>query len=297
MSLDAVKILEINVTNSDKIEILKEIQKYLGTGAKNGKKSAQKSIKSFFIVTPNPEQIVLAQNNSHFRDILNRADVALPDGIGVVWASMILSLFRMTDDGSRITKVIPGIDFMEELVKSARDWGIPVGLIGGRDGLALKTFKCLSVKYPGLRGETIDGPEVAIDKDGVQITDEETFLNRVIAGIIKHKIRIVFVGLGAPKQEYFLEKLASYFDTRHSTSAKKSNTDDGLRMTDYPLVLMSVGGSFDEITGRIPRAPLWVSGMGLKWLWRLILEPWRIKRQFALVQFVFFVLRERFSLN
>ena len=82
----------------------------------------------------------------------------------------------------------------------------------------------------------------------------------------------MFVALGAPKQEYYIEEMA-----------KKTKG----------VVYMAVGGSFDIISGRLRRAPLFMRRMGLEWLWRLILEPWRIRRQLALVEFVWMVLKEK----
>lgn len=231
MRLNAVKILKITVTTTSKIHILEEIQKYLD-------ESNSKTQKSLKIFTPNTEQLVLASKNSRFRDILNRADIAIPDTIGVVWAGHILS-----KNGPE--KPIPGVEFMDDLVKLAAYRHVPVGLIGGRDKVAVECLECLQKKYPGLTGWATEDTELHRDA------------------------RIIFVALGAPKQEYFIEE-----------AAKKTKN----------VIFMTVGGSFDILSGRLPRAPVYFRRLGLEWFWRLILEPRRIFRQFALVEFMWMVL-------
>jgi N-acetylglucosaminyldiphosphoundecaprenol N-acetyl-beta-D-mannosaminyltransferase len=309
MSLDAVKILEISITKNTRNEILECIQKSLTIGAKNfisNKKNASFTNKIFTIVTPNPEQIVYAREDRHFKELLNQADISIPDGVGVVWASKLLSSSRFTNRGLRVPAVIPGVDFMDDLVSLAIKQRVGVALIGGRDGLALSAFECLHTKYPDIKGIAIDAPEFHISASGLSLLNFESgitnygkesgnkshdslftihysnideYFEMLAQRIIKSGIRVVFVGLGAPKQEYFIEKLSYSLLTLHSS---------------LPIILMSVGGSFDEIAGRIPVAPKWVSRIGLKWLWRLILEPWRIRRQLALVKFVWLVLLERY---
>lgn len=263
MSLDTVKVLEINITRSPKKEILEFLQKYLESGGK-------KTEKTLTIVTPNPEQIVYAAADNHFVDLLNRADVAVPDGIGVVWASRVLST-------QPVTKVIPGIEFMEDLVDMSSKRGYPVALIGGRYKIAIKAFECLRQKYPHLSGLAMDAPELHIGPSGLAGDFDSAYFDQLAKKLVKNGVRLAFVGLGSPKQEYFIEAVS--------------------RKLKAPIIFMSVGGSFDEIAGRLVRPPQWVNSLGLKWLWRLILEPWRIKRQLALVTFVYRVLKKRYTLK
>src|SRR5438045_9774539 len=119
MSLDAVKIRGINITKSSKKEVLEFLQKSLDVGSKKQGKTAQKFPKIITIATPNPEQIVYANSHPYFADILNRADVAIPDGVGVVWASRFLSPLSSAGNDFRLSSAIPGIDFMENLVSEA----------------------------------------------------------------------------------------------------------------------------------------------------------------------------------
>ena len=291
MRLDSVKVLEIPITKNSKKEVLEFLQKRLVNGPGKGPKSPQNTGFITTVVTPNPEQIVYAKKDRHFAEILNRADVALPDGIGVVWASRIL-----TSPG--VSETFTGIDCMEELAGLASDQHVPIALIGSWGGLAVKAFDRLQKKYPGLAGWAEDGPDVSVvgqslrfvlpdghpenpshaGSEAASTTAQQQYFEGVVRRIAEGKIGVVFVGMGAPKQEYFIEMLTLYMK-RHASA----------------LILMSVGGSFDEIGGKVLRAPEWVSKVGVKWLWRLVLEPWRMYRQVSLLTFIWLVIREKFA--
>ncbi|HLD24427.1 MAG TPA: WecB/TagA/CpsF family glycosyltransferase [Patescibacteria group bacterium] len=249
MGLNKTKVLGINVTTNSRVEILEEIKKRL---AESGKRKG----KPLVIVTPNPEQIVLAQKDKHLADILNRADVAIPDGIGL---ALVMRLKR-----------IPGVELMEDVVAIAAKEGYRVGLIGGWHGVALKALECLQKKYPRLNRGWTAVPEDVHLKEYLKDT------------------RIVFVGLGAPKQEYFIDSLS--FRPPSRNPGRKTWIPDQVRDDNKNIVLMAVGGSFDILAGRIPRAPMVLRTIGLEWLWRLIVEPWRWRRQMALVKFFWLVM-------
>jgi len=126
------------------------------------------------------------------------------------------------------------------------------------------------------------------------------YYQNLLQKIQKTNTRLVFVGLGAPKQEYFIEKLTMSLRDRSDREAISQNDMRSPRSVasgDLPrddkgrgVVLMSVGGAFDMIAGRIPRAPYVVRSMGLEWLWRLVREPWRWRRQRALLKFIWLVI-------
>lgn len=254
MRLNAVKILKISITSDSKNKILEEIQKYLFENKKN-------TLKSVKIFTPNTEQLVFANKNRQFGDILNQADISLPDSSGVVWASNILLK-------KPIGKQIPGIDFMQELVGIAQKQHVTIGLIGARDGLAVEALKCLQKTHKNLNGWAIEGPEIEETN-----LPSQSYFSKLGKQIISNNTKIIFVALGPPKQEYFIERLTKEIPNG--------------------VLFMAVGGSFDIISGRLPRAPKWFRTIGFEWLWRLVLEPWRIKRQLSLLAFVFLVIKEK----
>ncbi len=318
MSLHAVKMLGINITNSSRETILKEIQKGLEVGGKWGDNFPKTGRKTLVIVTPNPEQVVYARGHSHFREVLNRADVAIPDGVGLVWASKILSRLPITDYRLSIVKAIPGVDLMDDLVRIAEIRHVPVALIGGSGDLALKAFECLRQKHPGLTGLAMGAPEFVVGSSGLafaqndmsgelkgrefQVNDSdlnfplvyenlEIYIQQLTRKLKDAGVQMVFVGLGAPKQEYLIEKLRSSFIVHGKANQKTMNHE---QRTNNLVIFMSVGGSFDVIAGRIRRAPVVFRSIGFEWLWRLIIEPWRIRRQLALLKFAFLVLKERY---
>ena len=311
MSLDAVKILGINITISSKKEILEYLQKFLLQNSKSNIQHPKSAGKPLVIVTPNPEQIVYARGDSHFRQIMNQADVALPDGGGIVWASKLLKSQVSSLKSQTIQERIPGVELMEDLVAIAAKQGVPIALIGGRGNLAIEAFECLKIKYPGLDGVAIAVPlirvlgwELKIDRHN----NPNEYFHNLVRTIVQKGVKIVFVGLGAPKQELFIEQLVHIMSFRPmSRNPGKQTWIPGQARDDKKRVIfMSVGGSFDIITNRTPRAPEWVrslrvplfSGLiGSEFIWRLFREPWRLGRQLALLKFTWLVVWERLILK
>lgn len=236
IQLPSIKILGTSVTTAPKNQILEYILKRL-----------ENRDKKFYIVTPNPEIITFASASKEYQDILNGAEVSIPDGMGVLVAGKLLK----KDIRARIT----GVDLMLELCHEASKRGLNIGLLGGRDGVAERAAECLVKKYPGLR---------------IVLTAEEFPI-----GFVPH-IDILFVAFGFPKQERWIAKNLP-----------------NIKVT----VAMGVGGAFDYISGKVPRAPRVVRDMGMEWAFRLVRQPWRIRRQLALPVFVGKVLRERFAQN
>jgi N-acetylglucosaminyldiphosphoundecaprenol N-acetyl-beta-D-mannosaminyltransferase len=283
MKLQKQSILGVSVTISPKEAILAHIKSFLLSTtyeppARNASHSdaGGRSTTYLTIVTPNPEQVMRAQKDASFLEILNDADIALPDGAWLVWAmKKVLSAKYQVSSFQRIS----GVDFMEDLCKMAAENGWPVAFIGGKDGVAEKAFTKLREKYPGLTGFAEEGPIIQITNNKLQITnklqtsDISDYIEALAKRIEKDTIRFVFIGLGAPKQEYFIHQLETY-NLKLTTPSK-------------PSVLMAVGGSFDFLAGKIPRAPKSVQKLGFEWLWRLFQEPWRLKRQMVLVRFLF----------
>lgn len=290
MRLSAVKILGINVTNSFKKEILEQIEKGLFPRQKKGPGNGKILPAIITIVTPNPEQIVLAVGDTAYRDILNRADVALPDGSGVVWAVGKAASGARGEKRQPITDVIPGVEFMENLVALAQKRGVRIALIGGYSDVAVKALECLKGKYPGLEGASMPVPGIHMQEGNLEIerqNNPDEYFEQVARTIVSDGAKMAFIALGAPKQEYYMEALTA----KLKPIAKR------------PMLLMVVGGSFDILAGKTPRAPVSIrqlripfsdGAIGFEWAWRLVHQPWRLVRQAALVKFVFLVLKESF---
>lgn len=205
-----------------------------------------KGRRKHYIVTPNPEFLVAAQRDKLFRQILNKADLAIPDGRGL----------RLFGD---IVCNTPGIDLVEALVKMASENGFTVAFLGGRGKVAEETGERLQKRYPKLK-ITFADPGGEIDKDG--------------NGSLKlpSPADLLFVAFGPPKQEKWIFKNLSKMSIK---------------------VAMGVGGSFDLISGRIPRAPKWIRYLGFEWLFRLAIQPWRLKRQLALLKYLWLLWNKR----
>ena len=238
------KILGIGFTNAREDEVLE----YILLGLENDRQK-------YFIVTPNPEILVLARNDTNYKKILNSAKIALPDGIGVMIAGKLLN--------KELKEKITGVDLVESICRAVEEKPITVGFLGAGPAVAEQTAECLRRKLPNLkvvfaaRGDP-DDKTVSIIKDS------------------KKEIDILFVAFGSPKQEIWI------YENLEKLPVK---------------VVIGVGGAFDFISGKVKRAPAFIRNMGFEWLFRLIYQPWRAKRQFALVEFIFLVLQERFKIN
>jgi N-acetylglucosaminyldiphosphoundecaprenol N-acetyl-beta-D-mannosaminyltransferase len=224
-------VFGVGITNATKDEVLEYILS-----------AAEKTSKKVCIVTPNPEMIVYAVKRPGFKTILNQADVALCDGIGLYRAAAFV--------GKPVKQRITGTDFMELVCERSARKSVNIGLLGGKAGVAEKVRECLTERYPGLH---------------ITFASEE-WTNQA------HDIDILFVAFGHPKQEEWI-----------------ANNLERLPVK----VAMGVGGAFDYISGNVPRAPGIVQSLGFEWLYRLIRQPWRWRRQLALLAFVSMVIRER----
>ena len=171
--LDKKEILGVGITNATKNEILEYITK-----------SLENHHKKYFIVTPNPEFLVYASKNPKFKTILNNAELALADGIGVMLAGKILK--------NPLKGRVTGVELLESLCRVVAEKPITVGFIGGVDGVAERTADCLVKKYPGL-------------KVAFASAEYNFYKNYNNYNGYKH-IDILFVAYGAPKQEIWISE-------------------------------------------------------------------------------------------
>ncbi len=205
-----------------------------------------------YVVTPNPEIVDLCRQDREFMSVVNRATLVLPDGIGVIYAAKLL--------GEQLQGKVAGIDFAEALAAAMAREGMRLYLLGAKPGIAEKAGKKLCEKYPGL--------VLAGYHDGY-FTDEQEAVDAVndCGGA-----DVVFVCLGAPKQEKFI---AAHMEEIHAT------------------LFCGLGGSLDVFAGEAKRAPKLFIKLGLEWFYRLLKQPSRIGRMMKLPKFLLIVLWER----
>ncbi len=232
--VDSVNILGVRVDNIELNQAIEKCEEFISS--KN----------PHLIFTPNPEIIMQSQKDNNLKEILNMADINLPDGIGILFASKYLN--------RPIKKRITGIDFMMQLLIIAKQKDYKVFLLGGNPGVAEAAAK-------NLKGVNIVGVHHGYFNENKD--------NEIVEMIKKTSPDILFVGLGSPKQEKWLAK---YY-----------------KIIGAP-VNMVVGGSFDVLSGKTKRAPVFIQRIGLEWLYRLTKEPTRWKRQLKLANFVFQIL-------
>ena len=204
-----------------------------------------------FIVNVNPEIAVKNYKEDNFKEILNKQKYQIPDGSGIVWASKRKK--------GNIKERITGIDLMLRICEKSQQYEAKIFLYGAKKEIIEKAQEELKKTYP----------KINIVGQCNGYVDEE----QAVEEIKKSGADIVFVGLGSPKQEYFIIKYREKLE-----NAK---------------ILMPVGGSFDVISKTKKRAPKWVIKINLEWLYRLLQEPKRIFRQVKLIKFICLVLKEK----
>ncbi len=203
------------------------------------------------VVTLNAEMLYRAQHDASFRDLVNQADLVVPDGHGVIWAGRRL--------GCPFPERVTGIDLIHALAAHAAREKWRVFLLGAAPGVAEAAALNLRRQYPGLR--------VAGTEHGY-FPEAETLA--VIRKIRAARPDLLLVALGSPKQEFFI------WVHRQELGA---------------LVAIGVGGSFDVLAGRLRRAPPFFRRLRLEWFYRILQEPARWRRALVLPRFVWMVLR------
>jgi len=211
---------------------------------------AQPSHPPRHVCTVNPEFMMIARSDSNFRSILRRADLCVPDGVGLLWAARYL--------GKPLPQRVTGSDGVPIIAEHAAQNGWRLFFLGAAPGVADKAAAVLQSRYPALQ-------IVGIYSGSPSPHEEDSIVERVNAA----QPDILFVAYGAPEQDKWIARNLPRLRVR---------------------MAMGVGGSFDFIAGIIPRAPHWMRRAGLEWLYRLYLQPWRIRRMMRLPQFVLAVL-------
>ena len=206
--------------------------------------------RAFRIFTPNPEILLHAREDSGYADILRSADLALPDGTGVAIVQTLRS--------GRSVRRWPGVEIAALLLRLAAERGETVAFVGGTPEVAERSAARWRA-LPGLKVVTA-GAGATIGEDGLAYPADrpENGEDEIAEAIRSAAPTIVLVGLGAPKQERWIERHADAFPSVR--------------------IMIGVGGAFDMWAGSKRRAPRALRTLGLEWLWRLALEPRRLPR-------------------
>jgi N-acetylglucosaminyldiphosphoundecaprenol N-acetyl-beta-D-mannosaminyltransferase len=210
---------------------------------------------SHIVTTPNPEFVMMAQADREFMSLLNSVALAIPDGVGLLWAARLSGLpFR---------EHVRGTDLILRLAGHSARAGFRWFLLGAAPGVAEQAARALLARQPELR---IAGTYAGLASAA---GDKEALSAIAAAG----GADIVLVAYGAPAQERWMAR--------------------NLEAAGVPVGI-GVGGVFNYLAGVAPRAPAWLRAMELEWLHRLVTQPWRWRRQLALPQFVLQVLMRRY---
>lgn len=238
-------LLGVHISDTSKKALLKRIKEALIHSS------------PLWIVTANPEILLKAYRDNAYRSILNQADVIVADGVGVVLAARLLYGVRL----ERIT----GADLAEEILRLASTYQKKMFILGGSDAVNKKAVKNIT-RYT-LHVTRIKGL-------GGKFTE-----SKAIKEIAEYQPHILFVALGVPKQERFINRLLKTKNLKLKTT-----------------LLMGIGGAIDFWARPSLRAPKFLQRAGLEWLWRLFFQPWRLPRIInAIIVFPTLIMKDRLS--
>lgn len=204
------------------------------------------------VVTINPEFVMRARDNAPFAGVLEAADLATPDGVGIIWAAR--------RQGVRIAGRVGGADMAEPLARQCARLGHRLFLLGAADGVAAQAARRLVEHVPGLviAGTYAGSPQEEYDEE--------------IVGLVgAARPDVLLVAYGSPAQDFWIAR-----------------NKDRLGVP----VSIGVGGTLDYLAGVQRRAPVIVRRLWLDWAFRLLRQPWRWRRMLAIPRFMLAVLRE-----
>ena len=230
----------------------------VGSTENIGKEIIQKSKSGYgdYVCVANVHMVTTARRNKKLRKIMEEAFLVTADGLPLVWV--------LKQNGFKEAERVTGTDLTLKLCKAAADERIPVYFYGGSPETikTLKTF--IAKRFPDLKVVGYESPPLLplqpeVDPD-------------VVKRINKSGARIVFVGLGCPKQEYWMAAYTSHL----------------------PAILIGVGAVFDFLSGTCQRAPLWMQKCSLEWLHRLATEPRKTWKRYATTNplFIWMLIKE-----
>lgn len=198
-----------------------------------------------YVCVSNVHMCMETFDSKDFKDIVNSADLIVPDGRPIYWAQRLL--------GKKSASQVRGQDLMSELCNKSVDKGLKIGLYGGSDIDVLSKVKSkLTEEYPGIQIVYSYSPPFR------PLTSAES--QRIVNDLNEAEVDILFVGIGCPKQERWMAE----------------------KKIDVHCVMLGVGAAFDFISGKKNHAPRFMQYLGLEWLFRLVCEPKRLFKRYLI---------------
>jgi N-acetylglucosaminyldiphosphoundecaprenol N-acetyl-beta-D-mannosaminyltransferase len=205
------------------------------------------------VITANPIMVMSAIEDRSYLAMMQRAELIVPDGTGVVWAAKYV--------GQPVEERVAGYDLLHELMKIGEPRRWKVYMLGASTEVVEAAADKLTSMYPAI--------QVVGCRNGYFGEEQDP---EVIQHIVEAAPDLLLVGRSAAKQEPWIDKY------KHQ-----------LRVP----IMMGIGGSFDVLSGKLKRAPVFFQKLRLEWFYRLLQEPWRFKRMLTLPKFAVKVIREK----
>ena len=240
--LEKIEMLGAGIHNVTMQEAMGAIERFIDEGGMHQ------------VITLNAEILYQAQTNERLLSVINHVDLVTPDGSGIVWGARTL--------GTPLKERVSGIDLLWEICRRSPEKGWRIYLLGAAPGIPEKAEKNLEAKYPGI--------SIVGVRNGYFDINDKAQVEEILAEVAASGADVLFVAMGAPRQEYFIREHREALGTK---------------------VAIGVGGSFDVVAGEVKRAPVFMQRMGIEWLWRLLSQPSRWRRMLNLPRFVFLVKR------
>lgn len=249
MARERMKFLNIEVDNVNMEETIDEVKNLINTPGYH------------YVVTPNAAHIVMLEEDLEFKKVYDDADLILTDGMPLIWISKAY--------GTPIKQKVSGSDAFPLICNMAAENGYKIFILGAAEGVAAKAAEKLKVKYPNLQVAGTYSPIYGFEKD-------EKEIKKVIDIVNDAKPDILFVGVGAPKQEKFIHKYKNELKV--------------------PISL-GIGAAIDFEAGNIKRAPKWMQKSGLEGFYRFFKEPRRLFKRVFIEDFKIFGLAFKYRKN
>lgn len=239
LSVESVEILGVPIARVTMAETLAIIDQFVASGEPH------------LLVTADAAGLAQASSDRDLFAVYRSADLVTPDSEGVMWAA--------NRCGKPMKERVSGVDILEQVCANGAQTGHRIYFLGAAPGVAAEAAKQLSERFPGCK--------IVGSRDGFFSPDQDELIAREVAAA---KPDILFVGMGIPRQEKFIQATKSIIRAK---------------------VGIGVGGSFDVHSGRIKRAPLLIRQLHLEWLWRTASNPKKIKKAANLPKFVMLILK------